>query len=119
MFYSELKCSIYTLDTTSNIFKDLIHARKIHARKTVLLRAINLFGVFAIGHDARKTRVNMDVLIPYQLLVYCSHELLVHIYPKFYLAIEIFTTQGRKYSARNVQGISCIPCMPRHLLGTC
>ena len=62
--------------------KDLIHARKIHARKTVLLRAINLFGVFAIGHDARKTRVNMDVLIPYQLLVYCSHELLVQNLPK-------------------------------------
>ena len=66
----------------SNFIKDLIHARKIHARKTVLLQAINLFGVFAIGHDARKTRVNMDVLIPYQLLVYCSHELLVQNLPK-------------------------------------
>ena len=85
----------------------------------MLLRAINLFGVFAIGHDARKTRVNMDVLIPYQLLVYCSHELLVQNWPKLQPATQIFTTQGRKYSARNVQGISCIPCMPRHLLGTC
>ena len=81
-----------------------------------VMRAISFFGVFAIGHDARKTRVNMDVLIPYQLLVYCSHELLVQNWPKLQPATQIFTTQGRKYLARNVQGIYCIPCKPRSVL---
>jgi len=45
-------------------------------------------------------------------LVYCPVQILRG-------SASIFTTQGRKYSARNVQGISCIPCRPRHLLGTC
>ena len=70
------------------------------ARRDYCLQLVSLVYLL-VGHDARKTTVNMDLLIPYQLLVYCFHELLVQNWPKLQPATKIFTTQGRKYPARN------------------
>ena len=99
--------------------KDLIHRAQEIYWIAHNCDPFDVSSVFAKGckecvHGLVNSLSTVGLLFPWVIgtLVYCPVQILRG-------SASIFTTQGRKYSARNVQDISCIPCRPRHLLGTC
>ena len=99
--------------------KDLIHRTQEIFKEGHDCDPFDVSSVFAKAckkcvHGLVNSLSTVGLLFPWVIgtLVYCPVQILRG-------SASIFTTQGRKYSARNVQDISCIPCRPRHLLGTC
>ena len=102
-----------------NVLKTLYTERKEFLKRVTIVTPFDVSSVFAKGckecvHGLVNSLSTVGLLFPWVIgtLVYCTVQILRG-------SASIFTTQGRKYSARNVQDISCIPCRPRHLLGTC
>ena len=101
------------------VLKTLYTERKKFLKRVTIVTPFDVSSVFAKGckecvHGLVNSLSTVGLLFPWVngTMVYCPVQILRG-------SASIFTTQGRKYSARNVQDISCIPCRPRHLLGTC